>query len=176
MIYRGHTAGMIRRVGKGDKQRFLMQNIVTGAFWPGSELVDGQVDEVGQRLQLTLTLRAPTQTVKLDGSIDLPLVVKRFWLRQFNQSERKLPLRLSSSRSTEVIIRSQRGDFIPSKRLQSASKLHSGSWSCTEQECRFSMIIKPLIIRAKDYAPLGQELRSFQTQLADEKLKLKQKI
>jgi len=176
MVYRGHTAGMIRRVGKGDKQRFLMQNVVTGAFWPGSELVEGRVEEIDERLHLNLTLRAPAQLLKRDGAIDLPLVIKRVWAQRFAQSERKLPLRISSSRSTDVVVSSRVGAFERSAPLRSASDLHQGSWSCSEGKCSFSMRIVPLVIPAQAYLSLGQSLRDFQTQLADQKIRLKQRI
>ena len=176
MRYRGHTAGMIRRVGKGDKQRFLLQNIATGALWPGSQVLEGRVDEVDQRLRLSLKIKTPEQAVRPDGSIDLPLIVKRVWMQRFAQSERQLPLRLSSSRDLRVVIRSRASSFQADKGMETRSEHHAGRWSCEERQCVFEMSIKPLIIAPEIYDTLGKALRSFHNELADRKIRPKQRI
>jgi hypothetical protein len=174
--YRGHTAGTIRRIGDGEKQRFLMESLATGLFWPGTELTGGKVAQENGRLLIKLDLKAPRSVLKRDGSLELPMTVNRVWLHPFLQNERKLPLRIGGHRSLQVEVSSAEGDLSISRAMQSADAMHRLSWSCDKGVCSFASVVKALIIEAEDYSGLAAAMRSFQAGVNDQKLLLKPRI
>ena len=176
LLYRGHAAGMIRRVGDGEKQRFIMQSLATALFWPGTELVSGRVDERDGRLRIRLQLKAPNEVINDQGLVELPLLIKSIWIAQFAQSERKLPLRLSTSRSITLNIQSKTGDLSLKTPIESTDKDHRVRWACSQGQCSFESRIEPLVITPKRYAPLGVKLRRFQARVTGQELQLKPRI
>ena len=60
--------------------------------------------------------------------------------------------------------------------METRSEHHAGRWSCEERQCVFEMSIKPLIIAPEIYDTLGKALRSFHNELADRKIRPKQRI
>jgi hypothetical protein len=174
--YRGQTAGTIRRIGDGEKQRFLMQSLATGLFWPGTELTNGKVTQANGRLVVELELNAPLSVLKRDGSVELPLTLNQVWLHPFLQSERKLPLRIGGHRSLQVEVRSSLGSMSIAKPIKSEDEMHRLSWTCEKGVCSFISVVEPLIIKAKDYASLAAAMRDFQAAMKDQKMLLKPRI